>query len=102
MQAARSRIFTFSRWGTRRSASNAGSSRQPYWAMRMPLACSIMGMLASRACSRAYAEYRSRSWSVQDSCRLAWSRAVSLQASRISCKFPWSWAGIPLVVLPGT
>jgi hypothetical protein len=35
--------------------SNACSSGQPYRAMMMPLACSITGMLASRACSRACA-----------------------------------------------
>jgi hypothetical protein len=87
IMAARSRTFTFPCWEVRRRASNACSSVQPRWAMMMPLACSITGMLVSRDRSRAYAEYRSRSRSVRAASRRARRRSDRTQVASISCQF---------------
>ena len=48
--------LTLVRWDTRRSSSNASSGPHPCWAITMPFACSITGMVLSLARSRANAE----------------------------------------------
>jgi len=53
----------------------------------MPLACSITGMLESRALSRAYAECRSQSGWALAAIRRARICSVWFQASWMSCQF---------------
>ena len=59
--AARSRTGTFVCWEARRSLSNASDAAQRDWAMMIPLACSITGMVSSRASNRAFSDCCSRS-----------------------------------------
>ena len=56
--AASSRTGTLLRCDARRSRSNASASLRPDWAIRMPLACSITGMVPSRA----HGHRRCRRW----------------------------------------
>jgi hypothetical protein len=61
MSAARSLTRTLVRCDARRSMSNASSGPRQDCAIKMPLACSITGMLSRRACSLATVASWSRS-----------------------------------------
>jgi hypothetical protein len=73
--SARTLTLMLARCEARRSRSNASSGPHLCWAITMPLACSITGMLSSRAWSRANAE----SCSISRWDRPFWTR------SRVAC-----------------
>ena len=116
--AARTLILTLARWDARRSRSNASSGPHRFWAITMPLACSITGMVSSLACSRANAEScRTSRWdrpfmlcsrvarkrALTCSNRSAWasnSRGTSTSRSVCACWEP-SGPGSTMVTLPG-
>ena len=76
IRAARTLTLTLALCEARRSRSNASSGPHSCWAMRIPLACSITGMVSSLACSRANAD----SWSFS-----RWGRPLRTRL-KVACK----------------
>ncbi len=94
MRLARTFTLTLAFCEARRSRSNASSGPQRHCAIKMPLACSITGMVSNLACSRANADSRIRSHC---------GRPFCIRSNvTCSCDFRASnrWAGDPVLPRP--
>lgn len=86
MCAASSRTGMLLRCDARRSRSKASTSPHRDCIMMMPLACSITGMVSTRATRRRNSERRSKSPRVPDCGHRDWMSATSRRVARLAAR----------------